>query len=162
ARADDDRVRPRIGAQHVERPLRGDADAPALAGREAPEARVPSELAPALVEDRPLLRPDAVPEEEAAVVVAGEEAGLLALRAPGHLEAGRRRLRTGLLLRLSAERERDPIQEHRVEPGEHVRLILLGVGRTPEQHAAATTDDAGVVARGEALAAGPVREREQL
>ncbi len=81
ARADDDRAGALLRAQHVERLARGDADALALAGREAPGAVVAAELAPLLVDDRPRAGLGAVALEEVAVVVAREEARLLALGA---------------------------------------------------------------------------------
>ena len=134
----------------------------ALAGRVTPEAGVTAELAPALVDDRPVgpLEPSAL--EKRAVVVAGEEAGLLAFAALGDLEAGRGRLGTHLGLRLLAERELDPAEQGGIERGEHVRLILVRIGRTREQATAVALDDPRVVAGPELCRAGPLREREEL
>ena len=67
-------------AEDVERLGGGQPEAAALAGCEPPEAVVAAELAPVLPDDRALLRLEPVPAEERAVVVAGEEARLLALR----------------------------------------------------------------------------------
>src|SRR5439155_2342 len=79
ARADDDRVRARLAAQDVERRPGRDADSLPLPRSEAPVAVVPAEGATRLVRDRAGAEGRAVPFEERAVVVAREEAGLLAL-----------------------------------------------------------------------------------
>jgi len=152
----------RIRSEHVERPFRHDAEALALSGREAPEAVVLTDRCAGLVDDRPALRREPVPTEERAVVVAGEEARLLALRAVGCVEPGARRLGAGLGLVLLAEREPDAVELARIEACEHVRLVLGRVGAAGEQPAAAMLDDAGVVAGGEPVAACATREREQL
>ena len=149
-------------AQRVERLGRGDADPAALARRVAPDAVVPAELAAVLVDDRALGGLEAAALEEGAVVVAGEEAGLLALAALGDVEAGSGRLGARLRLRLLAERELDPVEQRRVERGEHVGLILVRVGRAGEQPPAVALDDARVVAGPELRRSGALGEGEQL
>src|SRR5205085_2331476 len=61
-----------------------------------------------------------------------------------------------------SEREVDPLEQARVEAGQHVRLVLRLVGGTGEQEPAVAPHDARVVARDEPLGAGAAREREQL
>jgi hypothetical protein len=122
-----------------------DAEPAALADGEAPVALVRPDLPTALVHERPGARLEAVALEEGAVVVAGEEARILALGAGGDGEPGRRGFGARLLLRPAAEREREPAEEARVEPGEHVALVLRGVGGPREEQPAAALDDPGVV-----------------
>src|SRR5205823_11637418 len=162
ARPDDDRVRPRLGAEGVERLRRGDAETPPLARREAPEALVLAELGARCVDDPPGCGTEPVPREEVAVVAAGEEARLLALGTPGDREPGRASLRPRLVLRALAEGEGDPLEEPRVEAREHVRLILALVCAAREEQAAVVVDDPRVVARGESIGAGAPREGEPL
>ena len=114
------------------------------------------------VHDRPGPRRDAVSPEERAVVVAGEEARLLALGTACDGEARAVRLGARLLLALLAEREPNAVEQIGVELREHVRLVLRLVRAAREQTAAAVLDDARVVARREAFAARTGREREQL
>src|SRR5205814_1546043 len=121
-----------------------------------------AELAPVGVDDRARARLDAVPLEERAVVVAREEARLLALCAACGGEAGAFRLGARLLLALPAERERDALEQARVEAREHVRLVLVRVRTAREQYAASMLRDARVVAGREPLRACALREREQL
>ena len=151
-----------IGAQRVQRLGRGDADPAPLAGRVAPDAVVPAELAALLVDDRAVRAVEPSPLEEGAIVVAGEEARLLALAALGDVEACGGRLRARLGLRQLAERELDPLELLGVELREHVRLVLVRIGRAREQPPAVALDDSRVVARPELPGAGPGREREQL
>ena len=103
-----------------------------------------------------------MPAEEVSVVAAGEEARLLALGAARGLEPGARGLGSRLVLALLAEREPEPVEEARVEPAEHVRLILPLVGGACEQQLPVALDDARVVARREPLGAGALGEGEQL
>ena len=110
----------------------------------------------------PSARLEAAPLEEGAVVVAGEEAGLLALPALGDGEPRGARLGARLGLRLLAERELDPLEERRIERGEHVRLVLVRVGRASEQAAAVALDDPRVVAGPELRRARALGEGEQL
>src|SRR5436190_12569791 len=161
AGTDDDRVRLRLRAQRVERLRRGDAEALPLAGREAPVPAVASELTAVLVHERARARVEPLALEEGTVVVAGQEARLLALAAPRDREAGALGLRPRLALGLIAERERDAPELAWVEPGQHVRLILLWIRRPREQGAPAVLDDTGVVAGDEHVGAGAAREREQ-
>ena len=100
SRADDDRVRSGVGVERVQGTCRGDSEAPALARSEAPVTVMPPELRSLLVEDRPVDAREALPVEELAIVVAGQEARLLALRPGGDGKACPVRLRTRLLLRL--------------------------------------------------------------
>src|SRR5204862_70407 len=72
-------------------------------------------------------------------------ARLLAFGSPSHGEAGALRLRPCLGLCLLAEREDDPVELRRIEPREHVRLVLLRIGRAGEQPAVAVLDDPRIV-----------------
>ena len=152
----------RVAAQRVERLGRGDADPAPLAGRVAPEAVVPAELDAVLVDDRPVGRLEPAALEEGAVVVAGEEARLLALAPLGDREPCGGCLGTRLGLRQLAERELDPLELRRVERGEHVGLVLVRIGGAGEQPAAVALDDPRVVARPELRGACALGEREQL
>ena len=161
ARADDERVRGCVRAERVCGLVGADPDPAPLAGREAPDAVVPTDLGPALVDDRPCIGGQTLPLEEGAIVGAGEEAGLLALLPARHGQPGRGRLVARRLLSLAAERERDPVEQPRVDGGEHVRLILGGVGAAGDEPDAVALDDPGVVPRPEDLAAGPGREVDE-
>src|SRR5439155_26928860 len=123
---------------------------------------VAAELRPVLADDRAFLRLEPVPVEEGSVVVAGEEARLLALRPPGGGEAGTLGLGPRRLLRLLPEREGDACKVPRVEGGEHVALVLGRIRAAGEQQPSVALDDPRVVAGREALGAGPAREREKL
>src|SRR5207244_5978916 len=123
---------------------------------------MPADLAPALVDERTLRCDEPAAIEERPVVVTGEEARLLALGTARDGESGCRCFGARLVLRLVAEREEDAVEERRVEPGEHVRLILLCICGAREEPAPAVLDDTGVVSRREASCARPAREREQL
>ena len=123
---------------------------------------MPAELAAVLVHDRAGGGLEPLPLEEGAIVVAGEEAGLLALAPLGNVQAGRRGLGSRLRLRLAAERELDPLERGRIERREHVGLVLVRIGRAREEATAAALDDPRVVAGREPRGAGPVGEREQL
>ena len=85
------------------------AQATPLARREAPDAVVPAELRPLLVDDRAAAGGKPVPREEVAVVAAREEARLLALRLPGGGKTGALGFDARRLLVLVAEREGDPL-----------------------------------------------------
>ncbi len=161
-RSDDDRVGRGLGAQRIQRLGRGHAEPASLPGGEAPEAVVCSDLASGLVDDRALLRHEPVAAEERAVVVPGEEARLLALRLACRGEAGALGLRTRLVLRLRAEREPQPVEETRVEPREHVALVLARVRAAGEQEVSAVPHDPRVVAGGKAPGARALGEVEQL
>ncbi len=116
---------------------------------------------PALVDDRALLGLQAVAGEEVAVVAPGEEAGLLALGALRGGEPGRAGALPRLLLRALGEREPDAVERARVEAGEHVGLVLRGVGGAGEQQTAPVLADARVVARGEPGGADAAREGQE-
>src|SRR5581483_9032688 len=111
---------------------------------------------------RPSARREPVPREERAVVVAGEEARLLALGAARDVEAGAMRLLARLLLALLAEREPDPREMARVQRSKHVALILRRVHCPCQQCVPTMLGDARVVTGGKAVAAGALCEREQL
>ena len=104
----------------------------------------------------------AAPLEERAVVVAAEEARLLALRPPRRRQPRPRGLGPRLVLRLLSEREPDPLEQGRVEPREHVRLVLVRVGRPRQQQPALVLHRTSVVPRREPDGAGAPCEREQL
>src|SRR5258708_9781633 len=87
-----------------------------------------------------------MPSEERAVVVAREEARLLALGAVCSLEAGLGRLCARLGLRLLTEREPDPPEVARVESGEHVALVLRRVGSARKQKLSFVLDAARALA----------------
>src|SRR5207244_4977687 len=103
----------------------------------------------------PLLRGHPVPFEKGAVVVACEEARLLALGALRSFEPGRSGFGAGLRLRLLTEREPDALEMPRVEAREHVALVLRLVCSACEQQPAFVLDDPRVVSRREARA--PIR-----
>src|SRR5262245_63954389 len=98
---------------------------------------------------------NALPHEERAVVVAAEEAGLLALRAASRGEAGGDRVFPGLCLRLSAEREAHALEQRRIDRGEHVGLILLGICRPAHEADAVALDHPRVVPRPQLARARP-------
>ena len=100
--------------------------------------------------------------EEGTVVVAREEARLLALGPLRDLEARTACLGSRRLLVLLAEREPHPRELRGIELREHVRLILLRVGGAMEQQPAAVLADARVVTGREPVAPRALREREQL
>ena len=162
ARPDHDGVAPHVGAQHVERLRRRDADPFALARREAPGPAVPAELAAACVDDGAIGPRQPVAGEEVAIVGAGKKAGLLALGSLRRRHAGRGCLRSRRRLALLAQREPAACQDARIDLGEHVRLILVGVAGACDQRSAAALDEAGVVAGGEPPGARAPRERDQL
>src|SRR5207253_5777949 len=121
---DDDRVLPRPGPERVER-LRGrDAEPATLAGREPPVAVMLAEDDAALVHERAALAAQSPAREERPVVVTGQETRLLALRPVRGGQTCPLGFRASLVLRLLAERKPDPLEQPRVEPGEHVGLIL--------------------------------------
>src|SRR5207244_7530937 len=128
-----DGVRRGLGAQCVERLGGGDSQPAPLPCREPPVALVATELVARLVNDSAGRLGEALPAEERAIVVAREEAGFLAVGTPGDREPGGRRLRARFVLRLRTEREPHALEQPRIEPGEHVALVLRRVGRTGEQ-----------------------------
>src|SRR4029077_6065977 len=110
----------------------------------------------------PRARPEPVAGEERAIVIAGQEARLLAFRALRDRKTGARRLRTRRILVLLAEREPDALEMLRIESREHVRLVLGIVGPAMQEHASAMLGDPCVVAGSEPVAACASREGEQL
>ena len=148
--------------EHVQRHGGRDADALPLAGvnRQKPSCVpivVPCSSTTSPVRGSSPLRP-----EERAIVVAGEEARLLALGALRDRESRARRFRSRCVLVLLAEREPDAPELLRVETREHVRLILRAVGTAMQEHAAAMLRDTRIVAGRKPVAAGAPRKREQL
>ena len=103
-----------------------------------------------------------MPPEERAVVVAAEEARLLAFGAAGAAEAGGRRLRAGLRLRLAAEREPQPAERRRVDGGEHVALVLARVHGPGDRTAPCALDELRVMAGREPAGAHAIGEGKQL
>src|SRR5204862_7758456 len=126
-----------------------------------PEASLDATPGPAHVRDRPRLCREAVPPEEAAVVVAGEEACLLALATAGDGEAGPPRLGARRLLVLLAEGEPDAVELRRVELRKHVGLVLAGVRGARQQQAAAMSGDACIVPGRKPVAPRPLHEVEE-
>src|SRR5439155_11463139 len=161
-RADDDGVRPGVGTECVERSWRRDPEPAPLPRRETPKARVATELDAVLVDDCTIRSLEPAASEERAVVVAGEKARLLALGPARCGQTCSRGFGASLVLRLAAERKDDAIEQRRVEPPEHVGLILLRVRRTREQAASPVVDDPGVVAGRQPGGTGATRERKQL
>ena len=104
--------------------------------------------------------PDAA--QELAVVVAAEEARLLALGPASDGKPGRLGLRPRLLLRLTAEREPEPAEAPGRERGEHVALILGRVGGARDREPPIAVDDPSVVARRETGGPDPPGEAQQL
>ena len=123
---------------------------------------MPAELVTLFVDDRALRAVEPTPFEERAIVVACEEAGLLALAALGDIESGSGRLGARLGLRQLAQRELDPLELLGVQLREHVRLVLVRVCRAREQPPAVALEDSCVVARPELVRARLGREREEL
>ena len=89
----------------------------------------------------------AVALEEGAAAEAGDEAEVLALALVGHRQAGLARERAHGVLREAAEREAEPVEQRRVELGEHVALVLARVGGGADERAVLVARDARVVAR---------------
>ena len=100
--------------------------------------------------------------QEVTVVAAPEKTGLLALRTPRGCESGAAGLGPRLLLGLLAQREPNPVEQARVEAGEHVGLVLLRIVAASQQAPAAVLDDPCVVPGREAQGSGTLREREEL
>ena len=142
-----------IAAQAIARPdphLAGrpvdSQDEPALGGGgqsaplpdgEAMRAGVRAERRPGLVVDDRAGRPAAAAGvEKGDVVAVGDEADLLRVGLVGVGEAEPARQRAHLVLRLVAEREAHPRQDLRPDAEQEVRLILVGVARAAQRHAA--------------------------
>ncbi len=115
-----------------------------------------------LVDDRARDRPEAAPLEERAVVVSAQEAGFLALWSGRGGQTCAGRLDTSLALRLLAEREPQPAEQARIEPREHVGLILVRIRGAGQEQPAVALDDAGVMARRQLRRSSPAREGAQL
>ena len=100
--------------------------------------------------------------QEFAPAEAGDEAQVLALALVRNGQPGVARKGTDRLLREAPEREREPVEQARVEPGQHVALVLERIRRRPDQWAAAVPRDACVVPGREARRTEGVRQREHL
>src|SRR5262249_60403100 len=106
--------------------------------------------------------PPAAARRKLAVSPPPEEPRPLAPPPPRSRPPGTAGLGASFLLRLLTEREPEPLEMTRIEPREHVRLILPGIDRASEQRTASTLDDSRVVPRREARSTGAPREGEQL
>src|SRR5688572_4173222 len=88
--------------------------------------------------------------EEGAAAEAGDEAQILALTLVGDREAGLAGERAHGVLGQAAEREAEPVEQRGFELGEHVALVLAGVGRLADERPVLVACDPRVVAGGEA------------
>ena len=120
------------------------------------------ELPAVFVDDWSRLSSESVALEELAVIAAGQETRLLALRAMCSGEACALCFGARLRFGLTAEREPHPVEKLRVEAREHVRLVLRRIRSLCEQAPATVPDDAGVVAGCEAGRSGTFGERKQF
>jgi hypothetical protein len=75
----DDHIRRAIRPEHVQRPRRGDAQAPPLARGELPVPVVITNGKTGFIENLPCARAETLPLEEVSIVTAAEEACFLAL-----------------------------------------------------------------------------------
>ena len=150
-----------VGSEGVHRLRGGEPDPAALSRRIPPDAVVTAELDAVLVDDRAGTSGEALPLEERAVVVAGEEARLLALGALGNGEAGSGSLVARRALALPAERERDAVEQRRIDRREHVGLILGRVVAARDQPQPVALDDPRVVARPEHVGTGAPGEVDE-
>ena len=116
----------------------------------------------ALVDQRPRRRLEPAPLEERPVVVATEEAGLLALGPTGDGEPGRLGLGAGLVLGLPPEGEPEPAEHARIDRREHVALILREIGGAGDREPAVVLDDPRVVAGREPRRSDALREQQEL
>ena len=149
-------------AERVERLAGRDAEPLALAGREAPEARRGARArCPLRRRARPLCGGEPAPLEELAVVVAREEARLLALRPARGGRARRARLRRASRPWSARRAGTRCGRAWRGRGARACRLVIGGIGSACEQEPAAVLDDAGVVAGDERVGAGALGEREQ-
>src|SRR6476619_5429965 len=119
-----------------------------------------AELCSLLVHDRAVLNSEPATFEEVAIVVAGEEAGFLALPAPRNRKPGALRLCPRLFLRLAAERERDAVELRGIDLREHVRLVLRRIDTAAEQQSSPMLDNARVMPGRELVSARAVCEGE--
>src|SRR4051794_4058881 len=159
--ADREGVRGGIGSDRVDRVRRGEPDPATLPGRVAPDAVVAAALDSVLVDDRAGAPGEPLPLEERAVIIAGEEARLLAL---GPLRDGQARsssLVARRALALAAERERDPLEQRGIDRRQHVGLILGRVVAAGDQPQPLALDDPRVVPRPEDIGAGALGELDE-
>ena len=98
--------------------------------------------------------------EEGAAAEAGDEAEVLALALVGHREPGVARELADGVLGEPAEREAEPVEQRRVELGEHVALVLGGVGGGAHERAVLVARDARVVTCSKASGAEEVGQLE--
>src|SRR4051794_19612005 len=161
-RADRDGVSLRVLVYYVQGQRRRYADAAALPDREVVVAVVRAEAVALFVTDLArLVAERTVTREERARVRAGQEAEVLALGLlrHGQLVAPRDRTRVVLALEL-AERKPDAAERLRLQPGEHVGLVLAAIHRGTDERAVRVPRDSGVVTRREARGAEVLRQRE--
>src|SRR5207249_1989556 len=90
-----------------------------------------------------------VPAQELPLALAREEAEVLALGAARHLEVRAGCDLPDLRLRQRSQGKAKACEGARAKPGEHVRLVLGGVGSRGEKRAIPVVDDPGVVPGGE-------------
>ena len=118
-------------------------------------------LATVLVDDRPVGTVQPTTIEEGPVVVAGQEARLLALAAVHGSEPGAFGLGTRFRLGLVAERKDDAVELGRIELRQHVRLVLVRIDGAGEEPPAPVLEDAGIVTCGQRVGAGVAGKGEQ-
>ena len=102
----------------------------------------------------------AVPAQEGALALAGEEAEVLALRLAGNREAVALGQRADLGLGKVGQREAKPLEKLGGQGGEHVALVLGGVRGRRQQRPLGVGDRACVVTGDEVDCPDPVREGE--
>ncbi len=159
ARPDRDRVRGRVGGQHVHRLLGAAADAAALADREVVVAAVaPDRPAGAVDQIALALAQAAVAAQEVGLALTGEKAEVLALGLASHgkLMAGGDLAHLGL--GQLGEREAHPVEQAGRQRRQHVALVLVLVGGGGEQAGRRHRDDPRVVAGDEVGGADPARQ----
>ena len=150
--------------QHVERLGGGHADPPPLPDREGMVAVVATQHRAVAVHHlaargRRAQSAAAVAAHEGARAGAGQEAQVLALALVGHRQPGGAGQLAHARLGELAHREPQPLQFVGPEPGEHVALVLAGVGAGAHQRALRVAADARVVPGGQRPGPQPRRQR---
>ena len=115
---------------------------------------MPSELVAVLVDDRAGRAVQALPAEERPVVVAGEEAGLLALGARRDGEPGSAASQPGLALRRLSERKADAVEQVGIDGARACTTDPSRVDARANEAATIPFDEAGVVAGPESVGTG--------
>src|SRR5688572_25447372 len=123
-----------------------------LADGELVLAVVAAEHAAVAVDDlaRPAQAGAAVAAQEGAAAEACHEAEVLALALVRHRQAGVAGEGADGVLGQAAEREAEPVEQRRVELGEHVALVLARIDSGTDERSVAVARDARVVTGGEA------------